>query len=107
MLNLLVSDDEICQEAKSYNLRYYMTFQSSGNKSIKCYIPSKHGSNWYNARSYCRRLGGDLATSSDVVDSYSRFNSTGNETFWVGLRQVKWRWENGKSTDLNYQLSLT
>lgn len=56
-------------------------------------MASERDATWYDARKDCLRLGGDLASITDLqtIEDWSWLPE--NQIYWIGLHRIKWIWK--------------
>lgn len=65
----------------------------SYRQNNKSYVASEGLATWFDARKDCFRLGGDLASITDLrtIKDWSRLKE--HPTYWIGLHRNKWIWK--------------
>jgi len=64
----------------------------ASHKQNKSYVTTERVFTWYDARNECLRLGGDLASKTDLqkITDWSWLKE--NEIYWIGPHSNKWIW---------------
>ena len=65
----------------------------------RCFYFDKQPRTWFEARHFCQRFNGDLATvnSIDSMKAISELIVSGGQ-YWVGLHRISWKDKTGEGT---------